>query len=109
MPTKQELLAAALDPDFYKELGGNFRDTMARGLVASNLGLPVDMYQDTVGMLGGKPNEMATGGSEWIGKQMQDAGFIGGYRNPTTETMASIAAPAFLAKGGSAVLRRLIK
>lgn len=96
-----------------RQIGANALASTTRGIVAGGLGAPVDMLHTLAnlgiagaGYLGNKvgliPNDKLpellpepVGGSEWIGRQMQRAGLLSGYRNPNAELIAGgLLAPA---------------
>ena len=110
-PSNPSVMGAIGDPQFRQEVAGNARDASVRGAVAGALGAPVDMANtianlgtaaygylgNKMGMLSGSEMpplyENPVGGSEWIGNKMQEAGIIGGNRNPYAEAAASIGFP----------------
>jgi len=67
-------------------------DVLNRGVVASNLGAPVDIATMAMRPFGYK-EEAPVGGSEWIGNQMERMGFVSDVRRPLLETGASFLTP----------------
>lgn len=94
-------------------------DIANRGIVGGLLGAPVDMSAGVVnaGLMGGgllghqlgllsadqlpQPITEPVGGSEWFGRQMQNAGMVSPERQPLAEFLASMAIPAAGAKSVS--------
>ncbi len=109
MPTLAELKAALTDPAYYRQVGGGLLDAYNRGAVGGLLGAPVDMANGVLnagkmaagyighqtGLLSGdqmpQPDMMPVGGSEWIGRKMQDAGMVSPNRNMPAEMLAGLA------------------
>jgi len=93
MPTKRELANALRDPQFREDVLTGLKDTAYRG-AAGVLGLPVDLTTMAMRPLGySVPDEQIVGGTEWIGKKMQDAGLVSGNRNPVAELLAGLVSP----------------
>ncbi len=78
-----------MDPAELKRLRQELGDVTNRGLVAGLLGMPVDVSNQALGLLGMR-HPQPVGGSDWIGAQMQRAGLLGGYRNPQAEEALSL-------------------
>lgn len=69
------------------------KDLAYRGL-ASVLGGPVDLATMVMRPFGyNVPEQKVVGGSEWIGKKMQDLGVVSTARNPLAEFAASMVIP----------------
>jgi chromosome segregation ATPase len=77
-------------------------DVLNRSLVAGTLGAPVDIAATVMRPFGYK-EEMPVGGSEWIGKQMEKAGFVSPERRPLAEFATGLA-PAVVT-GGAGLAR----
>lgn len=111
-----ETLDYITDPQELRRVLSNALTSTTRGVVAGTLGAPVDLANavmnlgragvgygghklgllsdDQLPQLEGRP----VGGSEWIGDKMQQAGLLGGYRNPTAEVLAGgLLGPAVVA------------
>lgn len=102
------------DPQSRQDVQQGLTDAANRGLIAQTLGAPVDMATTLTnlvragyGYAGNKlgllsANQMpdlidprnAVGSSEWIGKQLENGGFVSQNRNPVAETLAGLLAPA---------------
>ena len=68
-------------------------DIAYRGL-AGALGGPVDLTTMLLRQFGyDVPDEAVVGGSEWLGKKMEDAGLVSSARNPMAEMAASMVMP----------------
>lgn len=79
------------------------KDLAYRGL-ASVLGGPVDLATMVMRPFGyNVPEQQVVGGSEWIGKQLEDVGLVSSARAPVQEFIASMAipTPSGLAKGSA--------
>lgn len=93
------IIGAIRDPQFVRDVMGGLRDTTGRG-VASALGAPVDLMTLGMRVYGYQvPDENVVGGSEWIGKKMQDAGIISKARNQIAEMLGGLAMPTPVAAG----------
>jgi hypothetical protein len=71
---------------------------------ASVFGGPVDLATMVMRPFGYKtPDMQVMGGSEWIGKKMEEAGLVSSARAPLTEFIASVAVPTpgGIAKGAA--------
>lgn len=86
------------------------KDVALRG-IASFFGGPVDLAAMAMRPFGYKiPEDRVIGGSEWMGKKLQDLGVVSSARAPLQEFLASLAIPnpAALTKGaaigGAAIL-----
>jgi len=72
----------------------SIRDLAYRGLAAT-LGGPVDLATMVMRPFGYKtPDQQVVGGSEWIGKKMQDTGLVSSARSPLQEFAASMIVPS---------------
>ncbi len=79
------------------------KDLAYRGL-ASVLGGPVDLATMVMRPFGyNVPEQQVVGGSEWIGKQLEDVGLVSSARAPVQEFITSMAipTPSGLAKGAA--------
>lgn len=79
------------------------KDLAYRGL-ASVLGGPVDIATMVMRPFGyNVPEQQVVGGSEWIGKQLEDVGLVSSARAPVQEFITSMAipTPSGLAKGAA--------
>lgn len=79
------------------------KDLAYRGL-ASVLGGPVDLAAMVMRPFGyNVPEQQVVGGSEWIGKQLEDVGLVSSARAPVQEFITSMAipTPSGLAKGAA--------
>lgn len=79
------------------------KDLAYRGL-ASVLGGPVDLATMVMRPFGyNVPEQQVVGGSEWIGKQLEDVGLVSSARAPLQEFITSMAipTPSGLAKGAA--------
>jgi hypothetical protein len=77
---------------------------LAYRTAASVFGGPVDLATMVMRPFGYKtPDTQVVGGSEWIGKKMENAGLISSARAPLTEFIASVAVPTpgGIAKGAA--------
>jgi hypothetical protein len=77
---------------------------LAYRTAASVFGGPVDLAKMVMRPFGYKtPDTQVVGGSEWIGKKMENAGLISSARAPLTEFIASVAVPTpgGIAKGAA--------
>lgn len=101
-----DLYSFLADPVERRTLVSNTLDAVNRGLVAGTLGAPVDLTNAVinlgkagVGYVGHELgflspsqmpqiDDMPIGGSEWIAQKMQQAGLLGGYRNPMAEAFS---------------------
>lgn len=103
------VLGAATDPDFWLDAAGRLRDYIGRGAVAGWAGAPMDiasllaaasdaenkmLYGDDAPAL--DLGEDPVGGSEWLGKKMQEYGIIGDERNLGGEIAAGVLGPGML-------------
>lgn len=69
-------------------------DLIYRGL-ASTAGAPVDLATMVARPFGySVPDKNVIGGSEWIGKQLEDYGLVSSARNPLSEFLASAVMPS---------------
>lgn len=111
------------DPVERANIRQGFMDAVNRGAIGSLLGAPVDMTnlllnagKAGVGYVGHKAGllsanqlpeltENPVGGSEWFGRQMQNAGMVSDKRNPTAEAIAGLlpVSPSTSAKAVAAV------
>lgn len=64
-------------------------DVLNRALVAQTIGAPVDIATMAMRPFGYK-TEVPVGGSEWIGKQMEKAGFVTPTRRPVAELITGL-------------------
>lgn len=88
-----DLLKAAKDPKFREDVIRGLGETFSRG-VAGIVGAPVDIATMAMRPFGyNVPAEQVVGGSEYIGKQMEEAGLISSARNPVAEFLAGVAIP----------------
>ena len=88
-----DLLKAAKDPKFREDVIRGLGETFSRG-VAGVLGAPVDLTTMAMRPFGyNVPAEQVVGGSEYIGRQMEEAGLISSARNPVAEFLAGVAIP----------------
>lgn len=88
-----DLLKAAKDPQFREDVIRGLGETFSRG-VAGVLGAPVDLTTMAMRPFGyNVPAEQVVGGSEYIGRQMEEAGLISSARNPVAEFLAGVAIP----------------
>lgn len=72
----------------------SIKDLAYRGLAAT-LGGPVDIATAIMRPFGySTPEQQIVGGSEWIGKKMQDIGLVSSARNPLQEFAASMIVPS---------------
>lgn len=79
----------------------NIKDIAYRGL-ASALGGPVDLATMVMRPFGySTPDTQVVGGSEWIGKKMEDVGLVSSARAPVREFLASMVTPGGIAKGAA--------
>lgn len=79
------------------------KDLAYRGL-ASVLGGPIDLATMVMRPFGyNVPEQQVVGGSEWIGKQLEDVGLVSSARSPVQEFITSMAipTPSGLAKGAA--------
>jgi hypothetical protein len=79
-------------------------DVLNRALVAQTIGAPVDIATMAMRPFGYK-TEAPVGGSEWIGKQMEKAGFVTPTRRPVAELLTGLSplgVPAARAVAGMA-------
>lgn len=115
------LLDAFADPEFRRKVGRGMLDAGNRGAVAGLLGAPVDLATAAINlpvMAGGyaghriglldadqmpQPITEPVGGSEWIGRKMQDAGMVSPDRNPLAEALAAVAVPGGAVRGARAL------
>jgi len=77
---------------------------LAYRTAASVFGGPVDLASMVMRPFGYKtPDEQVFGGSEYIGKKMEDVGLVSSARSPLTEFIASVAVPTpgGIAKGAA--------
>jgi hypothetical protein len=77
---------------------------LAYRTAASVFGGPVDLATMVMRPFGyNTPDTQVMGGSEWIGKKMEEAGLVSSARAPLTEFIASVAVPSpgGLAKGAA--------
>lgn len=93
------LLDALFDSEFRKDVVRGLLDAGNRGVVGGLLGAPVDLATMALRPLGYN-FEAPVGGSEWIGKKMQDAGLVSANRNPVAEALAAIAGPMAVQQAG---------
>ena len=88
-----DLLKAAKDPKFREDVIRGLGETFSRG-VAGVLGAPVDLTTMAMRPFGyNVPAEQVVGGSEYIGRQMEEAGLISSARRPTAEFLANVLTP----------------
>lgn len=88
-----DLLKAAKDPKFREDVIRGLGETFSRG-VAGVLGAPVDLTTMVMRPFGyNVPAEQVVGGSEYIGRQMEEAGLISSARRPTAEFLANVLTP----------------
>jgi hypothetical protein len=72
----------------------SIKDLAYRGLAAT-LGGPVDIATMVMRPFGYKlPDEQIIGGSEWIGKKMENVGLVSSARSPVKEFAASMIVPS---------------
>lgn len=82
-----------LDPIFWKDIFSRLAETSFRA-GAGALGAPIDLTTMAMRPLGyNVPPEKVVGGSEWINKQMENAGILSTARNPTAEFLAGFLTP----------------
>lgn len=91
------LLDFIKDEQSQKAMRNGLLDAANRGVVAGLLGSPVDIATMALRPLGYSV-EKPTGGSEWIGQKMQDAGLVSDQRNPIAEALAGVAVPGAAVK-----------
>ena len=88
-----DLLKAAKDPKFREDVIRGLGETFSRG-VAGIVGAPVDIATMAMRPFGyNVPAEQVVGGSEYIGKQMEEAGLISSARRPAAEFLANVVTP----------------
>lgn len=88
-----DLLKAAKDPKFREDVIRGLGETFSRG-VAGVLGAPVDLTTMAMRPFGyNVPAEQVVGGSEYIGRQMEEAGLISSARRPAAEFLANVVTP----------------
>ena len=88
-----DLLKAAKDPKFREDVIRGLGETFSRG-VAGVLGAPVDLTTMAMRPFGyNVPAEQVVGGSEYIGRQMEEAGLISSARRPAAEFLANVLTP----------------
>ena len=88
-----DLLKAAKDPKFREDVIRGLGETFSRG-VAGVLGAPVDLTTMAMRPFGyNVPAEQVVGGSEYIGRKMEEAGLISSARNPVAEFLANVVTP----------------
>lgn len=83
----------------------SIKDLAYRALAAT-IGAPIDLATMAMRPFGYRtPDEQVFGSSEYIGRQMEQAGLIGSARSPVQEFLASMAvpSPSGLVKGGAAL------
>ena len=95
-------LGALFDPQFRKDVRQGFTDAGNRGAVAGLLGGPVDLATMAMRPFGYNV-EKPVGGSEWIGKKMQNAGIVSDRRNALAEALAGVGLPAAGVRAAPAV------
>lgn len=78
-------------------------DVLNRGMVAGAIGAPVDIASMAMRPFGYKTAE-PVGGSDWIMRQMENAGAVSPERRPLSEFAASMASPGGALKAGLAGL-----
>lgn len=92
-----DFLSALRDPEFRSQYLQGLKDAGNRA-AASFFGGPVDLATMALRPLGySTPDREVVGGSEWMGKQMEQRGMVSEARNPTAEFLASVALPAAMA------------
>lgn len=91
------LLEAAMDEQFQREMAGGLTDVANRGIVAGALGAPIDLISMALRPLGYKNPEPVMG-SEWIGRKMENLGLVSSERRPAAEAMSSLLTPAAASK-----------
>ncbi len=99
------LLDAAMDSEFRQDVARGLLDVGNRGIVAGLLGAPVDMATMVMRPFG-YSDEAPVGGSEWIGRGMENLGLVSSERRPVAEGLASMVGPGAgvkLARGLSKV------
>lgn len=99
------LLGALRDPEFRAQVKQGLKDAANRG-VASFFGGPVDLASMVMRPFGyATPDREVVGGSEWIGKQMEQRGMVSEARNPVAEFLAAVALPAGMTKAAPGIFR----
>ena len=104
-----------------RDLGSGLNDVIGRGTLASLIGLPGDlggMAENGIRGLMGLPEVVPYGGSEHIGRKLEEYGLVSPERRPVTEAVASMISPAQLAsasyrapqmaRAGTTALERLM-
>jgi len=103
--SRRALIDAAFDGAVDKATApavpGALRDVAGRGLAAF-AGAPVDVAAMALAPAG-YSHAAPVGGSEWIGKQMEQVGAISPERRPAAELLANLATPAALPKAAATV------
>lgn len=101
--SRRALIDAAFDGAVDKATApavpGALRDVAGRGLAAF-AGAPVDVAAMALAPAG-YSHAAPVGGSEWIGKQMEQVGAISPERRPAAELLANLATPAALPKAAA--------
>lgn len=98
-------LGALRDPEFRAQVKQGLKDAANRG-VASFFGGPVDLASMVMRPFGySTPDREVVGGSEWIGKQMEQRGMVSEARNPVAEFLAAVALPAGMTKAAPGIFR----
>lgn len=99
------LLGALRDPEFRAQVKQGLKDAANRG-VASFFGGPADLASMVMRPFGyATPDREVVGGSEWIGKQMEQRGMVSEARNPVAEFLAAVALPAGMTKAAPGIFR----
>lgn len=92
-----DFLDALRDPEFRANVLKNLRDVGNRS-AASFFGGPVDLATMVMRPFGYQvPDRDVVGGSEWLGKQMEQRGIVSEARNPTAEFLGALAIPGAMA------------
>lgn len=104
-----------------RDFGSGLNDVIGRGTLAGLIGLPGDlggMAENGIRGLIGLPQVEPFGGSEHIGRKLEEYGLVSPERRPVTEAVASMISPAQLAsasyrapqmaRAGTTALERLM-
>lgn len=99
------IMGALRDSEFRAQVKQGLKDAANRG-VAAFFGGPVDLASMVMRPFGySTPDRDVVGGSEWIGKQMEQRGMVSEARNPIAEFLSAVAVPAGMARAAPGVFR----